>query len=100
MGRVLLYPLLDILPELQALFPNGYEFDLTTIADCRKNDMQVYTDELSVLIEKRPSPVIEDEAAVFELCSHDERKRTKVLDVSSEAESVCKRFDFSFNTFS
>ena len=75
----------------------GYEFDLTTIADCRKNDMQVYTDELSVLIEKRPSPVIEDEAAVFELCSHDERKRTKVLDVSSEAESVCKRFDFSFN---
>ena len=74
----------------------GYEFDLTTTADCSKNDTQVCTDELSLLIDKYPGPVIEDEATELELCSHNERKRTKLLDVSSEAESVCKRYDFSF----
>ena len=75
----------------------GYEFDLTTTADCSKNDIQVCTDELNLLVEKCPSPLIEDEKTEFEFCSRNERKRTKVLDVSSEAESVCKRFDFSFN---
>ena len=47
----------------------GYQFDLTSIADCTQNDLQLSSDELSVLVEKLPSPVIEDEAAVFDLSS-------------------------------
>ncbi|KAI6651691.1 hypothetical protein LOD99_4939 [Oopsacas minuta] len=68
----------------------GYEVDL----DYNNNNIRVNTDLIN---SNSPSSDIEDETPELELPSYKERKRTILRDMSSEAESVCKRFDFAFN---
>ena len=85
----------------------GYEFDIATISREQTYPAQPATETATATEQNSSDLKITEYCGIenkdgenpnFELPITKDRKRLLLIDKSSEAESVCKRFDFSFNS--